>query len=923
MPLKKLVRWLVLGLFVFVNACRGLQSQSARDVFSSGRFPRSLERLANQDHQLRAKESEIVARVQQDALNPNILTVAVIDNGVDLAHPDLINQIAFDVQDGRLVGAGHDFMGEDAWGSSSLVNPNIYAFGAQKIEKGLISGELENPIKTLRTMNDEFWKNLDVELQSQPELVKSLFSKINRSNFSIIGAVTLLNYNTLSLKSYEKSKAEGKLINFNSREGLLQSNRVGGKKEVLLYIDNPWTLNPDKGLPAEVSSTLGNLDQADLFWKALQRSMDQMPEELSFKKAFGSYIEFLAQRDPTFDRAQDSAMVNQLQALSSVLSYATTTRSSSDPLYILKMNIRDLNRNEAFFSEHDKNNLFRKSSTDSESLTAAIDRLEKIIQFKEREGRLDPDEQKAVANSKKMISAMREASRWALEERALDQPGQREEFASAYRRYAVRAGHPLLSTQSATSTHGSHVSGKIALGHKDIRILPVRVTTQTVDIPPATLETMRKSFIKDFQLWLMEPLVYKALGETLREVYPDLDFSVKAKAETTNVLMKRLQAPIERSFYNKGLDYKFLEEVKAALAYVGQRKVKLANISLGINFEKAPTSVRSEDQTFALEKAFDFLRYEYFKYRIAQTIEKQAPHTLFVIAAGNDGKWIDGQSRSALPVDISSPWLEDFQEELKIEAPNNRMRNVLGVGSIDPKHRLSSFTNIPINVRTPFVLAEGESVLSAIKTTDLEAVEQIMKKKFPEIEGVLRMTMSTGEVTKWMEENFKGLENLSQEERKELQLHLSMGLMKDSSVLIKLLQVIKLHLFMRFPEHRARLTGTSMATPTVVSLISEMVIEKAKKLGVPVKDIYDHPEFRPSRLVEDVFAKAEPLNRRAMGVSLAKLIGDRKQEDGLEAQKMDQQIERFFAMGPSSDVPRVGDYQSMSCRRLFSVAFGH
>ncbi|MEY4617678.1 MAG: hypothetical protein RJB66_2638 [Pseudomonadota bacterium] len=921
-PLQFMMRLLVLGLFVFVNACRGLQSQSAKDLFLSGRLPKSLERLANQDYQLRAKESEIVARVQKDALNPNLLTVAVIDNGIDLAHPDLIHQLAFDVREGRVVGAGYDFMGEDAWGSSNLINANIFAFGAKSIEKGLIAGPLENPIQTLREMNEEFWKSLDGEFAAQPQLQKSLFSKLNRSNFSLIGAFSLVNYQSLSLKAYEKNKKEKKLINFQSKEKMLKDSRFGGQKEVAQYIENAWTLNPDRGLPAEVASAvLPSLEHADLFWQAIEKSLDKMPESHSFKRAFNSYVEFMAQRSRSFDRGHDATMMNLLQSLSSALSFSNTSRSSIDPLSALKVSLRDLSRTEGVFSEFSKNSLFQSGRSESEALQSTINRFESIVQFKEKQASLAPDEEKYIAASKKMIGALREASRWVVDERSLDQSGKREDLASAYRRYAIRASHPFLSGQSATSTHGSHVGGKIAIAHPDIRILPVRVTTQTVDIAPATLELMRANFTKDFQLWIMEPLVYKAVGETLGSVYPDLDFSPKSRAETARLLMKRLQAPIQRSFYSKGLEYKFLGEVKAALAFVGERKVKLANISLGINFEKAPTSVRSENQEFALERAFDFLRYEYFKYRIAETIEKKAPHTLFVIASGNDGKWIDGQSRSALPVDISSPWLEEYQEDLKIEAPNNRMKNVLGVGSIDPKHRLSSFSNIPINVRTPFVLAEGESVLSAIKTTDLEAVEQMMKKKFPEIENILRLDLSSGELSGWMEENFRGLEGLSVEERKELQDHLSLGIMKDAAAIGEMLQVLKLHLFMKFPEHRARLTGTSMATPTVVGILSEKVIEKAKKLGVPVKELYDHPEFTPARLVEDVFARAEPLSRRSVGISLAKLVGDKKQAEGPSIQKMDLQIEKFFSLGPQGTLLQVGDYQSMSCRRLFSVDF--
>ncbi len=917
----QMISILVSFALLLTQGCRGLESQTAVDIFATGRLPKSLTRLSNQDYELRAKEKEIVERVQKDAQNPNILNVAVIDNGIDLAHPDLINQIAFDVQDGKVVGAGYDFMGGDRWASSNLISSKLFAFGAQKIEKGLIYGELESPLKTLQSMNSEFWAHLQTELRARPDLQSSLFSKINRGNFSIVGAYQLVEYEELTKETYEAYQKEGELIGPNSKEKLLEKSKIYGQETVKQIIESPWHLNPETGMPFETEYTLSRLEHADQFWEAMKAALAKTSIALPFGKAFQTYVDFVVQRNPDFDRGNDHKVKDLLEDISKALSFGETYRASADPLFELRADLRKIGYNDSAFKAFDKNSLFSHGNSEAENLKAALERLEKMMEFKVKKGDISPENERYLTEGLKVRGALREGIQWVLSERSLADGQKREALASAYRRYMMRANHPLLSGESTSSTHGSHVSGKIALAHHDVRILPVRVTTQTVEIARASLEKMKQGFKKDFQSWLAEPLVFKALGETLKSVYPEMDFSPEACTATVQELMNRLKKAIDHSFQEKGLEYKFLGEVQSALAFVGKRNIKLANISLGINFEKAPTSVRSEDQQFALERAYDFLSYEYFKYRIAQTIQAHAPQTLFVIASGNDGQWIDGQSRSALPVDISSPWLEEYQAEMKIEAPNNQMKNVLGVGSIDPKHRLSSFSNIPINLKTPFVLAEGESVLSAIKSTDTVAIDQIFAKALPELSSMSRFDIQTADIQGWIKEYLGDLPGLTEQERETIEANLNLNFSYNKRLLMKLVGVIKLHLFMKYPEHRARLTGTSMATPTVVEILSRMIMEKASRLGVNTRDIYNHPEFTPEKLIDDVFAKAEPLNKHARGISLSKLIGDKKQESSRNGKGLEAQINEFLMRGQEDNTLRIGDTAGISCRGLFSVAF--
>src|SRR5690606_2925794 len=149
------------------------------------------------------------------------------------------------------------------------------------------------------------------------------------------------------------------------------------------------------------------------------------------------------------------------------------------------------------------------------------------------------------------------------------------------------------------------------------------------------------------------------------------------------------------------LDYLFFEEIIEAIEYIGEKRIKLANMSLGTKVERGISDGDEAD----INEVFSILDFEYMKYKIDASIKALASKTLFIIAAGNDGNWIDGQTRSALPCDISSPYLKEVPNGSSL--PNNQIDNVLCVGSIGPKGDLSPFTNILLT-DTPMIFAIGE-----------------------------------------------------------------------------------------------------------------------------------------------------------------------------------------------------------------------
>ncbi len=67
------------SLFFLLAGCKQMVSQNPEDSFTSGKFPRALESIRSQVREIPLAEREkILARMEADQQNPNILKVAVI-----------------------------------------------------------------------------------------------------------------------------------------------------------------------------------------------------------------------------------------------------------------------------------------------------------------------------------------------------------------------------------------------------------------------------------------------------------------------------------------------------------------------------------------------------------------------------------------------------------------------------------------------------------------------------------------------------------------------------------------------------------------------------------------------------------------------------------------------------------------------------
>lgn len=285
---------------------------------------------------------------------------------------------------------------------------------------------------------------------------------------------------------------------------------------------------------------------------------------------------------------------------------------------------------------------------------------------------------------------------------------------------------PNIAESSAKVSHGTHVALTGSIQNKNLRVFPIRVTTDSMYTNSDQIKEMKFLFKSDFQDWLRNPLVIKALREEFGDI---IDFSSKDRG--VNQLMDVLSKTMDVSFDSKSFaKYIFFKEIVDAIKEVGRQKIKLANVSLGINFSKSVPSQFEVSAEKKISESYKFLLHEYFKFRIGEVISKHAKNTLFIVAVGNEGNWVDGRSRSALPGNISSLWLRNH-ETTKTVAPNNRVNNILAVGSLDKEGKvLSSFTNIPIEIRN-LIFARGETVLAAGGKYDSTIVKDMIDHILP------------------------------------------------------------------------------------------------------------------------------------------------------------------------------------------------
>ncbi len=777
------------------------------------------------------------------------VSVAVIDNGVDYLHPELINQIRFDVNQGRIVGAGYDVMGDDRWAHPNLVNPALYAFGAREITvDGRIAGPVDDPIKLVFQMNNQFMAKLLPALKASPVLAQSLFNKINADSFTLFNAVHILK-NFFDENYYKQSQRLGALLNYQSKVDEQKGITAALLRKV---IQMPWTLSPFESAGTMVERW-NSIEHADAFWTLLNKVFQEFDQQSNFKKAYASLVNYYRHRDNAdkdalsllakswFNLKYRFGSDHPVAELSDFLCedfedqvWDQIRNSSMNDAQKMAILDREVNRRFDILAVH--YNLASKMAQDSEKFHKSQMALKNIAKLRRIYA------QTFTVQDKRNLFCDGKLTYKLMDPKII-----------AYRK--VRK-HPYYAGDNAEEVHGTHVAGIIAKQSRKVSIVPVRVVTASSVYSKVMGAKIRKDFEASFATWLQNPTVLAAVSDYLKPLLGGAASSV--------AIQGLLRQHLDRSFKKNYLDFYFVTEIIKAIQYVGSQKIKVANMSLGTGFSKnvAPAARQTRDEI--LNQLMTFITFEYFKTAIGTAVKAYAPHTLFVIASGNDGQWIDGKSRSALPCDISSPWLKKYeaQNPQGPKSANNNMKNILCVGSLNPQDELSSFMNLPIT-DVPFVLSYGEAILSTVKQTSCSGVSQEIKSEygslsigFPDVDrsddNKQRVWDDFYVKIGWMKPNLNGRALIDARigaDNRMLMLGMSFGSNFTSHMTEKRCANSTL-------KPLARLSGTSMATPAVAGFIARQLAAALYKANLNELQAYDMPEYSPENIIKAIKAKS-------------------------------------------------------------------
>lgn len=161
------VAGIVFGILlgITLSGCLLTSSQRAEENFTDGKMPTTLEKFANyrQSHKYQNKIQNLLVENEK---NSNFkLRVAVIDEGTEIYHPDLIEKIAWRKDANNQIGLlGYDFMGKDSIPTPDRIVPDYFAYGADSIIDGKIDKAPENPLEIMASHNLSFMTELIKEL---------------------------------------------------------------------------------------------------------------------------------------------------------------------------------------------------------------------------------------------------------------------------------------------------------------------------------------------------------------------------------------------------------------------------------------------------------------------------------------------------------------------------------------------------------------------------------------------------------------------------------------------------------------------------------------------------------------------------------------------------------------------------------------
>lgn len=835
-------------------------AQYFNNFFENGKMPQALIDFRSQQYLLKQHAEEIIQRSEQDKSKP-LVTIAVLDIGVDLENEALRNKVKFDIKDGKLEGAGFDFMSMTPWGTHQLLDPWIYAIGAESINQyGQIktSDNVKSPVKYLVASNDRIVNQVLEKIKLNPALSSTLFSKVNSSNINMIGLLRLSQI-PVSPEEYTANEKANSLSNLKTNPQL----------------DIAWTMTPSSGIPDVLESKLQELStlEGSLEFQKIVSDVIKHPENIALIKNELTNLNkfFQAHHFPaSAATAQISSYsMMKLSGLLALNKLGTQVETTLFDYFLLVKKIKIQN------PELSWDALIEQSLLVYEALLKSYN-----------EQNVKSGEYKEIKNSQQYLEELNFLKKFVYEQNAENKLGAIFEsfmstgkmpwikgFSSAQRKTIIRGLNPVLHPEAPLADHGSHVSGTMSAYHENYRIFPIRVSLGMVKGNALVQQQFVDKNTKALAEWLQTPIVARSVLNTLKnDAKVDkkiLNYNVESETGRKKfvefLMAGYFEDYLKMNASQSGVVSQSLHwEIEESAKMLAQRKIPFANLSLGGEIEQPEYDRYQDRDSEKIKATLDFVFSEFQKFKIAEAISTHGKNTLYMMAAGNSKNYADNDSRTDYPAGLSSPWLAKNRKTGE-KLPSDGMNNVTIVMSMNEINKLSNFTNLILSGEQVIAI-RGEDVLSQTTSHSQWGVRKIFRRILPEVR-FFDFDPEDGRFAKFLRES-----------------NLPEALVKTYVKVAKsFVQVSRLILFQKYNDKMDLKDGTSMATPTAVAMASQIFQKKLERLGkklgrlVTEEEVYGKEGFTPKDIM-DIVIKNTRAENYGPNVKLQKLKDAKNQE---------------------------------------------